>query len=101
MYFIMLEWLEQLMIPCLFKAVFHSDCPGCGLQRSLLLLLKGNLVGSVVMYWATIPILLMFIFLLLHLKFNLKAGNKVLIFLYAINGILIFCQYFYKLSNHS
>jgi hypothetical protein len=97
----MLEWLEQLMIPCLFKAVFHTDCPGCGLQRSLLLLLKGNLVGSVVMYWATIPILLMFIFLLLHLKFNLKAGNKVLIFLYAINGILIFCQYFYKLSNHS
>ena len=101
MYFIMLEWLEQLMIPCLFKAVFHTDCPGCGLQRSLLLLLKGNLVGSVVMYWATIPILLMFIFLLVHLKFNLKAGNKVLIFLYAINGILIFCQYFYKLSNHS
>ena len=101
MYFIMLEWLEQLMIPCLFKAVFHTDCPGCGLQQSLLLLLKGNLVGSVVMYWATIPILLMFIFLLVHLKFNLKAGNKVLIFLYAINGILIFCQYFYKLSNHS
>jgi hypothetical protein len=101
MYFIALEWLEKIMIPCIFKSVFHIDCPGCGLQRSFFLLLKGNLADSINMYWATIPMLFMFAFLLLHLKFNFKGGTRLLIFIYSINGILIFCHYFYKLSNHN
>ncbi len=99
MYFIALEWLEKIMIPCFFKAIFHIDCPGCGLQRSMFLLLKGDLAGGINMYWATVPIVFMFIVLWLHLRFNFKAGNQVLIFLYSVNGFLIFCQYFYKLSN--
>ena len=98
-YIMALEWLEGLMIPCFFKAMFNTECPGCGLQRSLFLLMRGNVAGSINMYWATIPIVLMFVFLWFHLKFKFKMGNQTLIFLYSINGILIFCQYFYKLSN--
>jgi hypothetical protein len=93
-------WLEKLLIPCLWKSIFHIDCPGCGLQRSVLLLLKGDLAASLAMYWATIPILLMFGFLALHMRFRFAAGNKWLVWMYCGNAILIICHYIYKLSLH-
>lgn len=100
-YYTVLDWLEQLLLPCLFKALFHWECPGCGFQRSVLLLLKGKVWESVQLYWATFPILFMFLFCLVHLRLQLKWGNKILIFLYCGSGILLFCQYIYKLSNQS
>lgn len=94
-----LDWLEKLMLPCLFKMLFHTDCPGCGLQRSIFLLVRGNIKESIQLYWATIPILLLFVFLLLHIKFKFKQGNKILIGFYCFNAILILCQFFYKLTS--
>jgi len=87
------------MIPCLFKSVFGFDCPGCGLQRSILLLLKGELSASLEMYWATIPILLMFLYCGLYLKFRFRQGPRNLIFLFCFNCVLITCHYLYKLTN--
>lgn len=92
--------LEKLLIPCLWKSIFHIDCPGCGLQRSFLLLLKGDLAASLAMYWATIPILLMIAFLALHMRFKFTDGNKWLVWMYCGNAILIICNYIYKLSLH-
>ena len=34
---------------CLFKAVTHVPCPSCGSSRALVLLLKGDLLGSLEM----------------------------------------------------
>ncbi len=100
-YHTMLEWLERFMLPCLFKALFKADCPGCGLQRSLFLLLKGDLQKSLEVYWATIPILLLFLFCFLQIRFQFSWGNRLLIIFYSCTGFLILFQYFYKLSNHS
>ena len=96
-----LLWLEGFMLPCLFKAILGTDCPGCGLQRSIFLLLRGRVYESLQTYWATIPILILFLFCFVQLRRNYQWGNKLLVFLYAIAGILIFCHYFYKLSNHN
>ncbi|MGS0524465.1 DUF2752 domain-containing protein [Zobellia nedashkovskayae] len=30
------------MLPCLNKKLFGIDCPGCGLQRSIVLFFKGR-----------------------------------------------------------
>jgi hypothetical protein len=92
--------LENLMLPCLFKSIFHIDCPGCGLQRSILLLFQGNLAASFRMYWSTIPILGMFVFLLLQLKFRFNKGTSILMWMYCGNAFLIICNYIYKLSLH-
>jgi hypothetical protein len=32
---------------CLFKFVFHVDCPGCGLTRSFLVLSRGHIMEAV------------------------------------------------------
>jgi hypothetical protein len=93
------NWLEKLMLPCPFRMVFHRDCPGCGLQRSVLYLLKGDLDASLRMYWATIPILILLGFLLLHLAFRFRLGTRVLVWLYCFNAILIVCQFCYKLTH--
>ncbi|MDG1262147.1 MAG: DUF2752 domain-containing protein [Flavobacteriales bacterium] len=41
------------MLKCSFKSATGFDCPGCGLQRSVLALLEGDLVGAFV-YWPTL-----------------------------------------------
>ena len=76
------------MLPCYFKVVFNIDCPGCGLQRSLLLLFKGNLVESFLMYPPLIPVLLVFGAYFFNEFFpfvnNKKVFNKLGIALLAI-----------------
>ena len=42
--------LTEYMLPCQYKAVLDIDCPMCGAQRSLELLLQGDVYASVVMF---------------------------------------------------
>ncbi len=43
---ISIQWLEDRMLPCPFKFVTGCDCPACGTQRSILSLLKGDILTS-------------------------------------------------------
>jgi hypothetical protein len=45
-FFNIIDWLQAHQLPCMFKSITHFDCPGCGLQRSLLLLLRGDMVNG-------------------------------------------------------
>ena len=47
------------MLPCLNKKIFGVECMGCGLQRSLLLLLKGEFREAFFMYPAIYPLLIL------------------------------------------
>ena len=42
--------LENFMLPCFTKQIIGIDCPGCGLQRSALFLLKGEFWNAFHMY---------------------------------------------------
>lgn len=46
---------------CLIYNIFHIPCPGCGLSRSTLYLLKGNFIKSLEYNILTIPLILFFI----------------------------------------
>lgn len=96
------NWLQAHQLPCLFKSITHFDCPGCGIQRSFIFLLKGNILQSVRMYPALIPIILLFTFLLLHLIVKIKNGQLVLKYTYIFCVTLIMVSYIYKLfiSNY-
>ncbi len=90
-------WLEAHQLPCIFKAVTHVDCPGCGIQRSFILLVKGDMASSFVMYPALIPILLLFAFLVLHVTLKIKNGAAILKFGYIFCISIILVSYIYKL----
>ncbi len=93
-------WLEEHQLPCLFKTAFHFDCPGCGMQRSLVLFLKGDIINSFKMYPALVPIILLFGFLILHLSKKINSGTTILKYLYFFCAGIILLSYIYKIINH-
>ncbi|MGB1308482.1 MAG: DUF2752 domain-containing protein, partial [Oceanihabitans sp.] len=88
--------LEKFMLPCLNKKFFGIDCLGCGMQRSILLIIKGDFAGAFKMYPAIFTILIMLAFLMLHIKFKFKNGHRVLLSLFVINILIIIVNYINK-----
>ena len=95
-----IRWLESNLLTCPSKQLFHLECPGCGLQRSYIALMKGDLLNSFQLYPAAIPILLLFCYLMLHLYFRFANGAKVLSTLYIFCAIIILVHYIYKIVTH-
>jgi hypothetical protein len=93
----LINWLEAHQNSCPFKEHFGIDCPGCGLQRSIIELLKGNIMESIILYPALLPILTMFSFLALHLLFRFRHGALILKIMFIFNISLIALNYIYKL----
>lgn len=52
------NWLSSHMFPCFFQRFFCIDCPFCGFQRSVIALFQGDIVKSVTLFPALIPILI-------------------------------------------
>ena len=89
--------LEKYMIPCLSKTLFGIECLGCGFQRALLLLLKGEWSAAFVMYPAVYSMLAMFGGLVLFYTTKKTATTKnVLAMLIAINHVFVIGGYGYK-----
>ncbi len=92
-------WLEAHQLPCIFKQLTHVDCPGCGFQRSIVLLLKGNFAESFKMYPPLIPILLLLCMLLMYVVKKWKNGHLMLKYGYLICTATIVVSYIVKLIS--
>ncbi len=90
-------WLEQHQLPCLFKQLTGLDCPGCGMQRSFILLLKGDVLSSFKMYPALLPVILLLVLLILHVIIKIKHGTAILKYSYFFCAGIIALGYIYKL----
>jgi hypothetical protein len=93
----LISWLENHLSPCIYKENLGFECPGCGLQRSLIELLKGNLWESLKLYPALIPILFMFTFLTIHLIVQFRKGGDILKYMFIFNVSVVIIQYIFKL----
>lgn len=94
------SWLESVAQPCFYYALFGIECPGCGMQRSFIELLKGNIYESLVLYPALLPSILLVFILLLHLIFKLQKGALLLKLLFIVNALIISLHYIYKILTH-
>ena len=92
-----IEWLESHMQSCFYKKYFGLECPGCGMQRAFVELLKGNLWQSLKIYPALLPTIFMLLYLVLHLKFNYKNGAAVLKISFIFTVSLMVGNYILKL----
>ncbi|MFH2096897.1 MAG: DUF2752 domain-containing protein, partial [Bacteroidota bacterium] len=92
-----IDWLERNQSPCFYKKYFGLECPGCGMQRSFIELLKGNVWESIQMYPALIPTIFLFIFLILHLIFKFKKGAAILKFSFIFTVSIIVINFIYKI----
>jgi hypothetical protein len=91
------ERIEQFLLPCPFKAVTGIDCPGCGLQRSFIELLRGHFAESLLFYPALIPILFSLLFLILHLIFRFKRGAVILKYSFIFSTAIVAINFIIKI----
>lgn len=89
----MINWLENHLFTCLFKANLGIECPGCGTQRALIALLKGNLSESFGYHAGLIPFLATLTALVIQLFVKHEKGGKVVMWLFIITTCITFIQY--------
>ena len=88
--------LEDYMLPCMSKRLLGMDCPGCGLQRSIVYLINGDFISAFKMYPAIYPMLLLFAFLAVDFFVKVKFANKISIFLMISTVVLILGNFILK-----
>jgi hypothetical protein len=96
----LVSFLEKHLLACPSKTLLHMECPGCGMQRSFILLLKGDLPASLQMHPATIPMMGLIVFAMLHMVFKFSKGAKVIVIFQLIVAFIVISFYIYKIANH-
>ena len=84
------------MIPCLSKTLFGVECLGCGFQRGLVLLLRGNFAAAFQMYPAIYTTLLFLGIVGLHFTDKQRNYKNLIIGMAIINGLFMIAGYIYK-----
>jgi len=93
--------IEKYMLPCLSKKFFGFDCPGCGMQRSFVMLLKGDFADAFHMFPAIYTGLLFFACIVLNFTDKSRNYHKAIIALSIVNAVIMAVNFIYKLSfNH-
>ena len=95
--YLVVKGLEDFMLPCLNKKLFGFECLGCGLQRSVALLLKGQFVESFMMYPGLYSLIALFGYIAVNTFKNFKNGSKIITILAILNIIIIVGSYLLKL----
>jgi hypothetical protein len=94
------HWLETHMLACPYKKYMGLECPGCGLQRSFIELLKGNLIESLKLYPALVPLLFTFVLTALHLIFRYRNGASYVKWAYIFSASVIVVSFIVKICDH-
>lgn len=89
--------IEDYMLPCLNKKLFGVDCLGCGMQRSLLHVFRGEFIEAFKMYPAIYTIMLFFALVAYNFFFKRKVKSKIIYSLAILNIIIIIISYIYKI----
>ena len=90
---------EEYMLPCLSKKMFGFDCFGCGLQRSVVLLFKGEFFAAFLMYPAIYTLIPLFALIGLNFFFKFRNANKIINTLAIASVFIIIINFVIKLTN--
>ncbi|MBE7411734.1 MAG: DUF2752 domain-containing protein [Leptospiraceae bacterium] len=89
---------------CLFKNLTGLDCPGCGLSRSFIFLLQGNISISLSYHKLGIPVFFSFAFFYIHTMIRLLLKKDFFQFHFLKNNffyflvlLVVFTVYIHKL----
>ncbi len=90
---------EDYMLPCMNKSLFGVDCMGCGTQRALFFLAKGEFKQAFYMFPAIYTTIVLFLFLGLSFIDKSRNYHKIIVSLAIINAVIMVISYFYKQTN--
>lgn len=83
------------------KKIFGFDCPGCGMQRSFMMVLKGDFGEAFAMFPAIYTTLAFFVFITLHFLDKKRNYHKIIVTLGILNAAIMIIAYIYKFFNQS
>lgn len=86
------------MVSCLNKKLLGIDCPGCGLQRSIVLLAQGDFIEAFKMYPAIYTIVPLFLLIGIKFFYKFKYSSKIINLLSIFTVIIIIVSYIIKIS---
>ncbi len=93
--------IEDFMLPCLNKKLFGVECMGCGMQRSVLLIFKGEFTEAFFMYPAIYSLILLLGLIVLNTFKNFRYASKIITILAILNGLIIIGNFVFKtFINH-
>lgn len=92
--------MEEYMLPCINKKYLGYECMGCGIQRSIALILRGEFVEAFFMYPAIYPLVLLFSLLILNQFISIKYANKGIIILAILTVATIIVSYIIKMTTN-
>lgn len=72
------------------------ECPGCGLQRAFIALLKGDILQSLQYHPALIPFILTMILLLVQLKIRHPQGGRWVMWSLVAVAVITMVQFIVK-----
>lgn len=97
----LVNWLEEHILTCPIKEVTGVECPGCGMQRASILLLRGELAESFLMYPPLIPVLITLLLLCWQLIAKRPTGGKLVLWSFVIAMSFVVISYvFNQLDFH-
>lgn len=90
--------IQDYLLPCLNKHLFGFDCPGCGIQRSLIHVIKGEFTEAFYLYPAIFTLIFLLFVILINKKIKLKHASKIILTLSLINVFIITVSYLIKMN---
>ncbi len=84
------------MLPCVNKAIFGFDCMGCGIQRSVSLIINGEFIAAFFMYPAIYPLILLFATIGINIFKKIKYFSKIITILAIITVATIIISFTVK-----
>ncbi|WP_445956494.1 DUF2752 domain-containing protein [Yeosuana sp.] len=94
-----MQGLENYMLPCLNKTLFGVECLGCGMQRSMSLIIHGQFAAAYKMYPAIYTLFILGLFLIFNLFIKFKHDYKVKMGLIILNVIIVVVSYLIKINH--
>ncbi len=94
---ILLLGLKDYMLPCFSKRLFGMDCPGCGLQRSLVFLFSGDFLAAFKMYPAIYTLIPLAGVIIINKIIGVKYSDQLIIGLSITSVALILINFIIKL----
>ena len=89
--------MEEYMMPCMNKSIFGIDCMGCGMQRSILLLLNGDFIEAFKMFPAIYSTILFLVIVILHFVDKSRNYLKLIVASAIFNSLILLIAYAYKM----
>lgn len=91
--------IEEYMLPCLNKTLFGVECTGCGAQRAVVFLFRGEFLQAFNMYPAVYSLAFLFLFLVFNLFYKFKFDYNIKIGLIIFNAVIIGGAYIFKMIH--